>query len=404
MRISTAQMFTQNSNSILNKQSAVNLATQKISSGKRVETSGEDPVAALGIDNLNGKNALIDQFVKNIDYATNHLAIAESKLGSAETLVASMKDQILRSMNGSLQSGDRQVIADELRESLQELVSIANSRDESGNYIFAGFKTDQQPFAFDNSGNMIYSGDSGERTSGVATGVAIETNIPGDQIFMNAPNPLGDFGANYLAGQTENFQVKSAEITNSTPRTVVAPESYTFAFTDNGTGGVQLEVFDSGSNSIYTDTNFDPTAAVEVNGMAINISGTPGAGDSFTLEPLTAVSIFDTLNQAISVIEDGQLANTPQGNSELAQILDYLRGGTDQIGIIRGKAGNSLNSLESFKSAHVEEKIVNSTALSMLEDLDYATAITEYEKQRLALNAVSQVFGRVNSTSLFDYI
>ena len=47
---------------------------------------------------------------------------------------------------------------------------------------------------------------------------------------------------------------------------------------------------------------------------------------------------------------------------------------------------------------------MNTSALSLLEDLDYASAITEFEKQQLALNAVSSVFSKVGSVSLFDYI
>ncbi|PKI02480.1 flagellar biosynthesis protein FlgL, partial [Shewanella sp. 11B5] len=96
MRISTGQMFQQSTNSILDKQSATNRIIAQIDSGKRVNTAGDDPVAAIGIDNLKQKNTLVAQYEKNIDYATNHLAISESKIGSAETLISSMREQLLR--------------------------------------------------------------------------------------------------------------------------------------------------------------------------------------------------------------------------------------------------------------------------------------------------------------------
>lgn len=404
MRISTAQMFTQNTNNILNKQSAVNAATQKISSGKRVETSGDDPVAALGIDNLNQKNALANQFIKNIDYANSDLSIAESKLGSAETLVMSMRDQLLRANNGALSASDRQTIADELKSSLEELQSIANTQDESGNFIFAGYKTDTQPFGFDNTGKMVYQGDSGIRTSSIASGVSVNTNIPGDKAFMNAPNAIGDFSATYLTGQSGDFQLKSAEVTNTAGHTVVAPEKYTFNFTAGGTGNVQVEVFDSAGTSQGAAADFDPTVPLNFNGIEVKIAGTPVAGDSFTMEPQTETSIFDSFNQAIALLEDPTKLDNPQGQSELAQLLDVTKSETNHLSSVRGEAGNSLKSIERYKSNHEDEKIVNNSALSLLEDLDYASAITEFEKQQLALNAVSQTFSRVNSTSLFDYL
>ncbi|MCL1040869.1 flagellar hook-associated protein FlgL [Shewanella marisflavi] len=394
MRISTAQMFNQNINSVLNKQSATSKIIDQIASGKRVNTAGDDPVAAIGIDNLNQQNALVDQFMKNIDYATNRLALTESKLGSAETLTGSVREQILRAVNGSLSESERQMIADELKGTLEELISVANTQDESGNYMFAGYETDKQPFAFDAAGNVVYSGDSGVRQAIVASGVTLGTNIPGDLAFMNAPAGLGDFGANYSAGQAGDFRVLSA--TNSNPAALD-----TYSFTMNG---ANLEIRDSSATLVTTVPNFDAADPINFNGIEVKLDGQPAPGDSFSIMPQAEVSIFDTINQAITLLEDPNKVNTPQGKAELAQMLNNIDSGVNQLSIARGEAGNSLKQIERYSSTHVEEKLVNSSALSLLEDLDYASAITELEKQQLALNAVSSVFSKVGSTTLFDYI
>ena len=295
------------------------------------------------------------------------------------------------------------MIADELRGTLEELLSVANTKDESGNFMFAGYETGKQPFAFDATGQIVYSGDSGVRDAIVASGVTVATNIPGDQAFMNAPSGLGDFSANYLATQVGDFNVQSAKITNPAGHVPVAPEQYTFDFADNGAGGLDLTVTDSGGTA-QVFANFDATNPVSFNGIEVKLQGQPAAGDSFSITPQSEVSIFDTINQAISLVEDSSRVDTPQGMSELAQILNDLDSGVNQISIARGQAGNSLKSLDSYSATHTEEKLVNSSALSMLEDLDYASAITELEKQQLALNAVSSVFSKVGSTTLFDYI
>ena len=396
MRISTAQMFNQSITSVLDKQTSTSKILEQLSSGKRVNTAGDDPVAAIGIDNLNQQNALVDQFMKNIDYANNRLSLTESKLGSVETLTGSVREQVLRAINGGLSDSERQMIADELRGTLEELVAVANTKDESGNFMFAGYETGKQPFAFDASGNVVYSGDSGVRNAIVASGVTVATNIPGDNAFMNAPSGLGDFSANYLATQVGDFNVQSASITD--PLTYVE-DSYTFTMV-----GANLEVRDSSAALVTTVPAFDATNPVSFNGIEVKLQGQPAAGDSFSITPQSEVSIFDTINQAISLVEDSSRVDTPQGMSELAQILNNLDSGVNQISIARGQAGNSLKSLDSHSATHTEEKLVNSSALSMLEDLDYASAITELEKQQLALNAVSSVFSKVGSTTLFDYI
>ncbi|PHY60439.1 flagellar hook-associated protein FlgL [Shewanella xiamenensis] len=403
MRLSSAQIFNQSITSVLQKQTATSKILEQLSSGKKVNTAGDDPVAALGIDNLNQRNALVDQFMKNIDYATNRLAVTESKLGSAENLASSIREQVMRAVNGTLADSERQMIADEMKGSLEELLSIANSKDESGNYMFSGYSTDKEPFAFDNSTppKIVYSGDSGIRNSLVQSGVALGTNVPGDTAFMKAPNGLGDYSVNYLASQQGEFSVKTAKIAD--PATYLA-DTYTFNFSDNGSGGTNLQVLDSANNPVANIANFDAATPVSFNGIEVNISGKPSAGDSFTMEPQSEVSIFDTISRAIALIEDPNSANTPQGRSQLAQILNDIDSGVNQISSARSVAGNNLKAVESYKDTHIEEQVLNTSALSRLEDLDYASAITEFVKQQLALNAVSNVFSKVGSVSLFDYI
>ncbi|MBB1318185.1 flagellar hook-associated protein FlgL [Shewanella sp. SR43-4] len=401
MRISTGQIFQQNTNSILEKQSATNTIMAQISSGKKVNTAGDDPVAAIGIDNLKQKNALVDQFVKNIDYATSHIQQAESQLGQADTLAGSMKESMLRGINGSMTSAERQVIADDMRQSLEQLMSIANTKDESGNYIFAGNKTNSAPFAFDNNGDVVYSGDAGIRKSNIAQGVQVNTNTPGDAAFMNAPNAMGDYGVNYSSTQQGDFVVTSAKIT--VPLTYT-PDTYSFNFVDDGTGVMNLEVRDSTANLVRTVAPFDASLPVSVNGIDVKLDGEPQAGDSFTINEVAQVSIFNTFSKAIALFESGNDAQTPAGRSELAQLLNNIDSGVNQMSQQRSLTGNSLKVLQQYSDNHTDEKLINTSALSKLEDLDLASAITEFEKQQLALNAASSLFSKVSSTSLFDYI
>ncbi|MCW3173589.1 flagellar hook-associated protein FlgL [Shewanella subflava] len=403
MRISTGQMFHQNTTSILQKQTATNKILDQLMTGKKVNTAGDDPVGAIAIDNLKQKNSLVSQFMKNIDYATSHIQQAESQLGQADTLVSSMKESMLRGMNGSMTQAERQVIADDMRKSLEQLMSIANTKDESGNYIFAGNKTNNPPFEFNAAGEIVYSGDAGVRNSIIAQGVQIGTNIAGDAAFMNAPNAMGDYGVNYSPSQQGDFVVSSAKITPPTPH---VPDVYTFNFVDDGAGGVNLTVLDSASpaNIVTTVAPFDASAPVSFNGIEVKIEGEPKAGDTFTMEEVEEVSIFNTLNKAITLFETTDVAKSPAGQSELAQLLNNLDSGVNQMSQQRSLTGNSLKVLEKYTGNHTDEQLINTSALSKLEDLDYAAAITEFEKQQLALNAVSSVFSKVGSVSLFDYI
>ncbi|QDF67697.1 flagellar hook-associated protein FlgL [Shewanella sp. SNU WT4] len=399
MRISTSQFYQQNLNSVLQKQGSTAELLANLSTGKKVNTAGDDPVAAIGIDNLKQQNALVGQFMKNIDYATQRLSFAETKLGNAQSIGINMREQMLRAVNGTLGLNERQTLADDMRASLDELINIANSQDESGNYIFGGFQTDTPPFALDNNGNAIYSGDDGARQSIVAKNSSIATNISGDKAFMNAANALGDFSVNYSPSLTGDTRVKQANIINQA--TYVA-DDYTFNFIAGGTG-LDLEVRNSANTLVTTVTNVDTTNPVNFNGIEVQFGGTPKAGDSLTLTPQSQVSLLDTFNQAISLLTTDAV-NTPAGTAQLAQLLQNTDNGLAQLSVAQGEAGNSLKQLTSYRGQHVDEQLVNTSALSVLEDLDYASAFSEFTQQQAALDAVSNVFGRVGSVSLFDFI
>ncbi|WP_299495203.1 flagellar hook-associated protein FlgL [uncultured Shewanella sp.] len=400
MRISTAQMFNQTSSSVLKHQSNTNDILGQISSGKKVSTAGDAPVAAIAIDNLKQQSTQAEQYISNIDMATGRLSVTESTLGSIENVVQSMRDKMLQGVNGSLSDLDRQALTDELRVSLDQLVNLANTKDSAGNSIFSGFNTDVTPFAFDSMGNINYSGDVGVRETFIAPNRTLATNITGDSVFMNVPNAMGDYSATYDAAQQGSFSVKSAQISDSATH---ISGQYQYEFIDNGSGGLDLDVTDS-FGTVTRMSQVDTTQPITLNGLTVQLEGTPVAGDTVTLNPNTNANLFDSLSDMITLLETGEGVNSPSGQAEFTQLLNNIDSGQGLLALGRSQAGNDLNALDKAKDVHIDTQLINTSALSLLEDVDIASAITEYEKQQLSLNAVSQLFGEVNSVSLFDYL
>lgn len=400
MRISTEQMFNQNINSILKKQTQTAEVLEQLSSGKKIHSAADDPVTAIGIDNLKQQNAVTDQFLKNINYAYHQSAITENQLGQAENIAMAMRDNILAAVNGTLTPMARTHLATDMQQSLEALKSIANTKDESGNYIFAGFKTDIKPFVFSENGDIQYLGDSGIKNAAIDNGVVKSINIAGDKAFMLAPNSLGDYQAQFAANQSGNYSLTAAKIVSPVNH---LPDTYDINFYDNGANGIGVNVYASNGAIALNVAQFDVTNHLNFNGIEVSIDGEPKAGDSLTLSPQSTVSIFTNLQQVIDLI-GSEIINSEAGIANLAQLLNNHDSGLEQIRIARGEAGSTLKSLDGYITRHEEEKIINNSALSMLEDLDYAEAFTEFEKQQFALNAVSSAFGRMGNVSLFDYL
>ncbi|MGL5391579.1 MAG: flagellin, partial [Shewanella sp.] len=213
----------------------------------------------------------------------------------------------------------------------------------------------------------------------------------------------GDFSVKYLATQQGALNVNSANITDSAAHIQQSPNTYNVSFADNGAGGISATIT-GGSGDVWNVDPVDPAAPLSFNGMELSLGELPTAGDSFTLEAQSEVSILDSLNQAIALVSDEARFTSPAGQSELAQLLNNIDSGFNQLGTARAATGTQLKQLEHHSGQHTEEQLVNKSALTLLEDLDFAKAFGEFQKQQVALNAVSSIFSKINSVSLFDYL
>src|SRR5690606_14481013 len=90
--------------------------------------------------------------------------------------------------NGSLSAEDRQSIAAELSEREDELLSLMNTRNARGEYLFSGFQGKTQPFVRGADGGYSYQGDEGQRKLQIASSLSIPISDSGKSIFQNVTN------------------------------------------------------------------------------------------------------------------------------------------------------------------------------------------------------------------------
>jgi len=81
---------------------------------------------------------------------------------------------------------DKQIIAIEIRQHLDGIQQLLNQRDANGEYLFAGFKTNTQPFTFSAANNTFtYSGDQGQRFIQIGASRSVAIGDPGSAFFNN---------------------------------------------------------------------------------------------------------------------------------------------------------------------------------------------------------------------------
>ena len=202
MRISTNQFYQSGLNNILDQQQSLSEVQNKISTGLRVTKPSDDPLATINIINLEQEIAVTERYNKNIDIATANLSTEETVLQQVTDIMQRVRELTLSAGNATYGNTERNALAVEMKELLSQIVGLANYKNSSGDYMFAGHKIDITPFTQDASGAYIYNGDQGVRNVQISTSTQLAINDSGYSVFQNILNGNGDFITNANAGNS----------------------------------------------------------------------------------------------------------------------------------------------------------------------------------------------------------
>ncbi|WJV60943.1 flagellar hook-associated protein FlgL [Pectobacteriaceae bacterium CE70] len=185
MRLSTTTIYQQNLSSITNAYSKYQESALQLSSGKRVNTPSDDPIAASQAVILSQTQASSSQYATARDSATNSLSLETTVLEQVTDVIQNVQTLIVEAGNTTYSDADRQSLSTELQGYKDQLLSLANSTDSNGNYIFAGYQTDTEPFVMDSSGNVTYAGGSVAISQKVDSSRTMATGDTGSDVFMS---------------------------------------------------------------------------------------------------------------------------------------------------------------------------------------------------------------------------
>ncbi len=188
MRISSIQAFNNGVNGIGRNYSNVIRTQEQISSGKRILTPADDPVASVRLLQLEQQASLLGQYKDNLTAAKNSLTQEETTLNSVNTVLQRIRELAVQAGGGALSADDRKSIAKELNEREGELLNLMNSRNARGEYLFAGFLGKTEPFVRNPDGTYSYFGDEGQRSLQVASSTTVAINDNGKRLFEDVTN------------------------------------------------------------------------------------------------------------------------------------------------------------------------------------------------------------------------
>jgi len=158
----------------------------------------------------------------------------------------------------------------------------------------------------------------------------------------------------------------------------------TVPFTDDGAGNFTYEG-DQGQRSLQISAKRQ--VAVGDTGSDVFMKVDDGAGG--------VGSMFSALYDFVTDLE----ANTPS-----ATTLTRMDSALDSVLNTRASVGARLNTIEGQKNTNDSFSLLLQENRSSLEDLDYAEAVSRFERQLLALQSSQQTFVKVQGLSLFNYL
>lgn len=397
MRISTAQIYRNGLTAMQSRQTDLSRTQQQLATGKRLLTPADDPAASAHALQLHERIASIEQYARNAEQAVTRLGQEEAVLVSIGDSLNRVRELAMQGVNATQTPESRQAIARELRQISAGLLDAANSRAANGEYLFAGFRSTVQPFQLGPGGQVEYAGDDGQREIELAPGRKIAVGDSG-RAFMTIPRGNGVFVVTPDAANAGTARVRAADVVDHAQLT---GEPYTIVMT----GPDAYEILDGGGTVVAAGA-YTAGEGIDIAGMRIVLEGEPSTGDRFHIEPGTTTSIFAIVDELAAALEAEP--STPGERALMTHrvtsaLLD-IDGAIGRVLELRSDIGARMNVIEAQADVNADQTLHLESALSQVEDLDYAEAISRFSMQLAALQAAQQTYVQVSRLSLFDWL
>jgi flagellar hook-associated protein 3 FlgL len=159
MKISTSFLFDRATERMSTIQNKLATTQAQMAVSKQILSPSDAPEQAAAIQRLKGEVERQESHVRTLEVAMRRYSSEEIALSSSSDLLIRMKELGLQAANDTLGLDDRKAIAVEMKALRNQLLSLGNTRDDSGNYLFSGTRVNTPAFAEDTNGKVVYQGD-----------------------------------------------------------------------------------------------------------------------------------------------------------------------------------------------------------------------------------------------------
>lgn len=402
MRVSTQTIHETGTNLMLQNQGNLVKTQQQLSTGKRILTPSDDPIAAAQALNVTQAASLNKQFSVNRASASSSLGLEENVLKQVTSILQSVHNSAVYAGNSTLNDADKKILATELRGKFDSLVGLANTTDENGQFLFSGYQANTKPFV-QTGLNVQYAGDQGQRMNQVGSARQLAVSDSGTDVFERIKDGNGIFSTAADALNTGTGIIDKGSVTVPADLTGA---NYEINFTV-AAGVTTYDIVNVTTGSAVSSGNpYTSDSAISFDGVQLSITGDPANGDRFTVSPSSNQSIFETVSDLITALEtpsSSQPASTRLSNS-LNTALQNINNSLEHVLTKQSAIGARMNEIDSLESVGEDQSIQFEKLLSDLQNADLSKVISDFQRQQLYLQAAQQSYIKISGLSLFNYI
>jgi flagellar hook-associated protein 3 FlgL len=397
MRVTESLNQTQFLTALDTLQSNLSQTQNQVSSGLAFTTPAENPIAAGTVSNYNQVLAQSKQYTDNGNSAQSSLETEGTALSQLQNQLQSLRSLALEANSGIQTGEDLTAIAQQATQIQNSMLSLANTQDGNGQYIFGGFATQTQPFALTATG-ASYAGDQGQQQAQIAAGHAIAVGDSGDAVFNQIKTGNGAFSVGANAGNVGTGLIGASSVSGAAGYT---GGNFSIAFTASNT----YNVLNAASAVVATGT-YTSGQTITYGGAQVTLTGQPAAGDSFSVAPSSNQSLFTTVQNLITAIQAGASSTSGQTgkSNSIAAALNNIDQAISHTSTIQASVGGRQNTITTQQSVAVSQQTQLQQSIASLQGLDYARAITTLDSQNVTLSAAMQAYTRTQGLTLFKYI
>lgn len=453
----------------LNKQiEAMYKAQRQLSTGKRVLSPGDDPIAISRITKYKSEISTLTEYRRVIDTAKIYNSAIEGALNDLKNILIKAKQYAIQGSTDTLSSIQRLALAREVDSLVKRSIDTINTK-VSARYIFAGFKADSKPV---NSQTGIYQSDTNLQYLDISFFLDVTVNLPATGFFTYNPadpdrdlkvftpynyNFTGDPNAPYDADP-----LKALLMRKPSGGAITDPEA---SFTTNG-GTLTIKLGDKEAvvtinagaslNDIRNAINSQAGSIVKAwvvnvatadyrsvigsipNGKSdmirINVTTTDNAGEGLNLlaynpeAGAVSMSLENNIN-GYNYITNPNDANYYSFNNNylnekyylralhflkvalenndqgrIQKAVDYFDKIADSLYSQRSIIGARLSKIETITDYNLEVEINTKQALSNDQDADAAEVILELNRRMTVLQAMRVTLTEFFRGNLFNFL